>query len=496
MPCGNACTKSACATASARSSSGSPAVSGAPIRTFSPADAENSVGSSNAMATSVRSSCLGIAVMSRPSSVIRPSVASCSRGTSAVSVVLPLPVAPTRAIVSPGRMCRSMRSRTGGESAGASGYRNRTPSNSTPSGGSGTPTAPSARPAASSAPLSSSSAITSKYRAVAVAASWLIASRKPMESTGQRSASAVDRKATSVPADRVPSATRTVPRTSAAPIASSGRVTITAKIDASSRAFASSVPRSVPDSSRKARAWLRCRPKPLTMRMPSTLSSTTVVRSPTWSCARRATSEYRRSNIAHTIITGTAGPRITSPSAQSWASMMTTPTRIVTPLTSRNVSGKARNWRSSIRSVVPRDSSCPDAHRSWKATGSRWRCRYRSARSSASTCDSGRATSHRRSPNSSASATPSSSRYSAPSHTPRESRSATGPSTIHFRTSGITSPTHEATIATNAAVNSRTRTGRTYGHRRSRVRTAERSVERSVGVARVSDIRSDCTDRH
>ncbi|BFO15430.1 hypothetical protein SHKM778_18180 [Streptomyces sp. KM77-8] len=42
-------------------------------------------------------------------------------GTRAVRVVLPLPVAPTRARDSPGRMWRSMRSRTGGESAGASG---------------------------------------------------------------------------------------------------------------------------------------------------------------------------------------------------------------------------------------------------------------------------------------------------------------------------------------------------------------------------------------
>ncbi len=227
------------------------------------------------------------------------------------------------------------------------------------------------------------------------------------------------------------------------------------------------------------------------MRMPSTLSSTTVVRSPTWSWARRATSAYRRSKTTQVHITGTAGPRMTSPSTQSCISMITRPTRMVTPLTNRNVNGKARNMRSSIRSVVPRESSWPDAQRSWKATGSRCRCRYRSARISASTCDSGRATSQRRMPNSTASATPSSSRYSAPSHTPAGSRSATGPSTIHFRTSGITSPVQEARTATNAAVNSRTRTGRTYGHSRSRVRTAERSV-----VARVVGINGEGTDPH
>ncbi|CAM5643615.1 hypothetical protein SVIOM342S_01338 [Streptomyces violaceorubidus] len=269
---------------------------------------------------------------------------------------------------------------------------------------------PGGAPPPGPAPDSTGASITSKYRSVAVAASWLIASRKPMDSTGHRSASAVDRNATSVPADSAPSATCTAPTTSAAPIATSGSVTMTAQMAASSRALRSSVPRSVCDSSWKARAWLRCRPKPLMIRTPSTLSSTTVVRSPTWSCARRATAEYFFSKIPQVIITGMAGPRMTSPSVQSWTSMMPTPTRIVTPLTSRKVSGKARNMRSSIRSVVPRESSCPEAQRSWKATGSRCRCRYRSARIPASTPASGRATSHRRSPNSRASASPRSSR--------------------------------------------------------------------------------------
>ncbi|CAM5277765.1 hypothetical protein SALBM311S_06627 [Streptomyces alboniger] len=114
--------------------------------------------------------------------------------------------------------------------------------------------------------------------------------------------------------------------------------------------------------------------------------------------------------------------------------------------------------------------------------------------------NNGRATSHRRSPNNSASAHPSSSRYSAPSHTPVPSRSATGPSTSHFRTSGITSPVQEASTATTAAVSSRARTGRTYGHSRSRVLTAERSlvVTGVVGgvIADVVAINSEPTDRH
>lgn len=171
---------------------------------------------------------------------------------------------------------------------------------------------------------------------------------------------------------------------------------------------------------------------------------------------------------------------------------MMTPTRIVTALTSRKVSGKARNMRSSMRSVVARDSNWPEAQRSWKATGRRWRCRYRPARISASTWESGLATSHRRSPNSSASVNPSSSRYSAPSHTPAVSPSATGPSTIHFRTSGITSPVQEARIATSAAVSSRARAYRTYGHRRSRVFTADPPLV----VACVMDISCEPTDRH
>ncbi len=125
------------------------------------------------------------------------------------------------------------------------------------------------------------------------------------------------------------------------------------------------------DSALNAWAWLRWRPNPLTIRMPSTLSSTTVVRSPVWSWAFRATSEYFVSNTEHRITSGTTGTSSTRPSDQSWAKRITKPTRIVAELTTRKVSGNARNIRSSIRSVVPRDRSWPEGHRSWKATGSR-----------------------------------------------------------------------------------------------------------------------------
>lgn len=182
---------------------------------------------------------------------------------------------------------------------------------------------------------SSATSITSKNRSVADADSWLIASRKPIDSTGQRSASAVERKATSVPADSPPSATSIVPSTSAAPMASSGIVVMRAQMPASSRALSSSVARSRCARARNARAWLRCRPKPLTIRMPSTLSSTTVVRSPTWSWALRATSEYFASKTEQTIISGTTGTSSTRPSVHSWPSRITKPTTIVVELTTR-----------------------------------------------------------------------------------------------------------------------------------------------------------------
>ncbi|GAA2289233.1 hypothetical protein GCM10010415_70830 [Streptomyces atrovirens] len=56
----------------------------------------------------------------------------------------------------------------------------------------------------------------------------------------------------------------------------------------------------------------------------------------------------------------------------------------------------------------------------------------------------------------------------------------------------MTSPMQEATIAMNAAVNNRARTGRTYGHSRSNVRT----VERDSGGEGVVGISSEPTERH
>ncbi|GGV31425.1 hypothetical protein GCM10010293_32290 [Streptomyces griseoflavus] len=56
----------------------------------------------------------------------------------------------------------------------------------------------------------------------------------------------------------------------------------------------------------------------------------------------------------------------------------------------------------------------------------------------------------------------------------------------------MTSPMQEARIAMKAALNNRARTGRTYGHSRSSVRTAERDS----GGEGVVGISSEPTVRH
>ena len=93
---------------------------------FSRAHIENSVGSSNAVATIVRRLASSRSRTSTPSMVTRPAVTSYSRGTSAVSVVLPEPVAPTTATVSPGATSRFTSRSTG--SPGWSGKWKPTPS--------------------------------------------------------------------------------------------------------------------------------------------------------------------------------------------------------------------------------------------------------------------------------------------------------------------------------------------------------------------------------
>ena len=134
--------------------------------------------------------------------------------------------------------------------------------------------------------------ITSKYRWVALAASFDMASSQPIESIGQRKPMATPKNATSVPADNTPSATCRIPRNSTSPKAISGTTTITAQSRETTAAFFISVPRSEPACTRNRR--LRCPPRPnaFRMRMPSTDSSTMVARSPTWSWDSRASDWY------------------------------------------------------------------------------------------------------------------------------------------------------------------------------------------------------------
>ncbi len=92
-PHGRSCTKVACAISSASATSASLA-SGYPSVRLSRTLEENSVASSKATDTRLRSEVSCRSRMSRPSIVMRPAVTSYSRGTSADRVVLPLPVTP------------------------------------------------------------------------------------------------------------------------------------------------------------------------------------------------------------------------------------------------------------------------------------------------------------------------------------------------------------------------------------------------------------------
>ena len=84
---------------------------------FSRALIENSVGSSNAVATSWRRWARSRSRTSTPSIVTAPPVTSNNRGTNAVRLDLPVPVAPTTATVSPGWMSRLTSRSTGSSSA-------------------------------------------------------------------------------------------------------------------------------------------------------------------------------------------------------------------------------------------------------------------------------------------------------------------------------------------------------------------------------------------
>ena len=152
---------------------------------------------------------------------------------------------------------------------------------------------------------------------------------------------------------------------------------------------------------------------------------------------------------------------ITSPSHGESHTSTPTPTTTVSAFTTRKIPENITNQRIVVRSEVARDSSWPDAQRSWKATGSRCRCAYRSARMVASTWLAAPATSSLRSRISPASTAPNASTPSTSQGRVPSSPRATGPSTIARVTSGIASPARVAVSAATPLPISAARCGRT-----------------------------------
>ena len=137
-----------------------------------------------------------------------PPVTSYSRGTSWSSVVLPLPVRPTSAIVSPGSIRRSTPSRIARVLA-SPGCVNPTPTSST--------TDPAGSARGKEAGWSGSRTVepvsmTSMNRSVAARASSVIASSMPSRSTGLFTTAAVAKNATSAPTLSWSLAARVTPR--------------------------------------------------------------------------------------------------------------------------------------------------------------------------------------------------------------------------------------------------------------------------------------------
>ena len=272
-PHGSSCTKPACATSSA-SAICSGVASGRPRVRFSRTDIENSVGSSNAVATTERSESRVRLRMSCPSMVIDPAVTSYRRGTRLVRTVLPEPVAPTTATVSPAARSRSTSCRT---SCSASGNRKPTPRNRSAPARVG-PARGCRR--ARSVSVSSTSAI----RSAAVIASWVIESRNPSEATGHTSDSIRVMKATRVPMVSRPWPAAIAPKPSTMIRATLGMTSRKVQNRAETRTFSSEVACSRrARSSKRAKTW-SARPNALITRRPCAPSSTEVARSPVWSC--------------------------------------------------------------------------------------------------------------------------------------------------------------------------------------------------------------------
>jgi hypothetical protein len=155
---------------------------------FSATDIENSVGSSNAVATAWRSASRLSSRMSRPSMRISPSVTSYSRDSSAASTDLPEPVDPTSASVSPGSTVtltwRNAQASESGKRKPTSTSSSRPPRGASFDG-----------PSVISLGASKISAI----RVAAVNDSCVIDNKKPSDAIGHTSDSIIVMNATSVP---------------------------------------------------------------------------------------------------------------------------------------------------------------------------------------------------------------------------------------------------------------------------------------------------------
>jgi hypothetical protein len=128
-------------------------------------------------------------------------------------------------------------------------------------------------------------------------------------------------------------------------------------------------------------------------------------------------------------------------------SMVDTTTKVA-ELTTRNTNPKPTKRRTWERSPVARASSCPVCQRSWKATGSRCRCRYSTLRTSVSSPSAEDDIVHRRRNTSAASASPNSSASPPSGQIAARSPCRIGPSMICRVTSGTTIP---ASVASSAA---------------------------------------------
>ena len=152
------------------------------------------------------------------------------------------------------------------------------------------------------------------------------------------------------------------------------------------RNFADARARSSTVSARRSRrrVWRRSMPKPLTTRIPATLSSTTPESSPSscWSanvcgpilCENRTASAVRMGSV----------PRARSASnGLASTMMMATPVRVnrLDSVSGTNVS----IWLIWSRSVLAREISCPVCASSWNAKWSRCRCANCRSRRSVST---------------------------------------------------------------------------------------------------------------